>query len=328
MSGVCEAPMQPEHPPCPLCGGADGRSVVRISDPLGLHAEPFGLRRCGGCGLFFTSPRPRPEQLGRYYEGVYSGPGGEAMFAAQTHEGLRYVNEARWRYVARHLTLTPEDRVLDVGCGYGAFLAFVHGRSGARLFGVDTDPGSIAGNLCREHGDLRLGTVAEARFEEGSFALISLLHSLEHMPDPVACLRELRPLLRPGGLLLVEVPNFRSLLRPLLGRAWFPLLVPQHLAHFEPGTLGMALERAGFVDRVELRAAWCPFELSSSLAQAVSGRLCLERRPPWLRRLAELFFLIVFVVVDLPLSLALVLLGRSGSLLALARGGVAARSTS
>jgi SAM-dependent methyltransferase len=294
--------------------------VVSTPDPLALQPRLFSVVRCQRCGLAYTHPRPDAASLGRYYADIYSGRGGDAMNSAQTNQGMWYVHEVRWKLLRRHLRLGPEDRVLDVGCGYGAFLAFLHGRTRCRIHGIDSDEGSIRENLCRDHGELRVGDLERADYPEGHFAFASMLHSLEHMADPVASLRRLRRLVRPGGHVLVEVPNFRSALRGLFGRSWFPLMLPQHLVHFEPDTLRRTLEQAGLGKVVALRATWCPSELTTSVAPLL-GRLvgATPAASPGLRaRLAGLALIFLFVLVDLPLSVMLVLLGRSGCLVALA----------
>jgi ubiquinone/menaquinone biosynthesis C-methylase UbiE len=313
-----------ERVPCPVCSTEPARLLSTVPDPLALDEEPFGLVRCAGCGLVYTQPRPDAASLGAYYRDVYSGRGGDQMHDAQTNQGLWYINEARWKVLAPHTQLGPEDRVLDVGCGYGAWLAFVYGRTGSELFGIDTDAGSIERNLCKDHGTLGVGSLEEQEFPDGHFAMVSMMHSLEHMPRPVQTLVELRRVLRPGGLLFLEVPNYASLLRSVLGRHWFPLLVPQHLQHFEVPTLRRALEEAGFEHILVLRPAWCPAELTLSLGPLLGRSMGMpdpDHADPdsFAARLVTLVLVLVFLLVDLPLGVLLRLFGRSGSLVALAQ---------
>ncbi len=328
-------PVKPQlvREPCPLCGETPTLQLSTVPDPLGMSDGLFGLVRCASCGLVSTQPRPDDASLSLYYQDIYSGRGGDEMHDAQTNQGLWYVHEARWKVVEPHVALGPEDRVLDVGCGYGGWLAFIYGRTGAQLFGIDSDAGSIQRNLCRDHGTLRVSELEEAAFPDGHFAMVSMIHSLEHMRDPVATLREIRRVLQPGGLALVEVPNFGAFLRPVFGRSWFPLLVPQHLQHFELASLGQALEQAGFERALVLRAAWCPAELTMSLGPILGRGLGMptprDADPSSLAaKLVTLILAVVFVLVDLPLSVILKLLGRSGSLVAVARAPLAPSSES
>lgn len=317
--------MQPTlvREPCPTCGSTEASLLREVPDPLG-GPVPFGLVRCGGCGLVLTQPRPDEASLGLYYQDVYSGQGGAQMEEAQTNQGLWYVHEARWKVVAPWVQLGADDRVLDLGCGYGAFLAFVHGRTGAKIFGLDADPGSIEQNLCRHHGTLAVGSLEDAGFPDHHFAFVSLIHSLEHMRDPVDTLRSIRRVLAPGGILLLEVPNYGSALRWLFGLGWFPLLVPQHLSHFEVPSLRRCLEAAGFSTIHVLRPAWCPAEFTLSFGPVLGRFLGLRTpadaaRSSLAARVVTATLAVAFVVVDLPLSALLRLLGRSGSLVAVAR---------
>src|ERR1019366_7639872 len=83
--------------------------------------------------------------------------------------------------------------------------------------------------------------VAGARYDA-----VILWHVAEHLHEPGATVRAIARLLRPGGVLLIAVPNFGSP-EAVLGRAgWFHLDVPRHLVHFTPSTLTAILEAAGF----------------------------------------------------------------------------------
>jgi len=271
----------------------------------------FGLVRCTSCGLVFTSPRPTAAALGRYYEDVYSGAGTETMRAMQTGAGARLLAAARFGLLSGLVELGPQTRLLDVGCGYGTFLRHAHDRAGCRVAGCDTDAGSLEAGVAPDGADLRARDLAEAGWPDGSFDVVTLYHSLEHVPDPVSTLRAARRVLCPDGHLVVEVPCFSGLWRRVFGRAWFPLLVPQHLTHFELPTLRRAVEAAGF-SRVRWHKGFVsPMVFVASLAlalKAVVGPPPEGRRPVWrwlLHRVLALVLLAPLVLVDLPLAVLL-----------------------
>jgi SAM-dependent methyltransferase len=76
--------------------------------------------------------------------------------------------------------------------------------------------------------------------------VVTLWHVLEHVPDPLEQLAEIRRVLKPGGLLVVEVPNARSATFSLTKEKWYYLDVPRHLQHFTPSTIDAVLGQAGF----------------------------------------------------------------------------------
>jgi SAM-dependent methyltransferase len=93
------------------------------------------------------------------------------------------------------------------------------------------------------------GTLPHDDLQPESFDVITMWHSLEHVPDPKRVLTEARRLLAPKGKLIIAVPNIDSLAFRIFGQSWFGLDLPRHLTHFAPWTLHLLLERVGY--RVE-----------------------------------------------------------------------------
>jgi len=133
---------------------------------------------------------------------------------------------------------------LDLGCGRGEWLELL-GESGFDARGVDLDEGMLA--ACRErglqaqHGDALAALRAQP---DGSLALVSAFHLVEHLPFDLVreLIAEALRALRPGGLLIMETPNPENL---TVGATSF-YLDPSHLHPLPPGLLGFATEHAGF----------------------------------------------------------------------------------
>jgi SAM-dependent methyltransferase len=237
----------PERP-CPLCGATTVRLVIPTSIPSAAGV-PYRVVACTACGLRYTRPLPSAAELEALYPPGYHTNNSPRLWS---RDFPRVVLE-RWVMWERRRDLTglPRGRVLDVGCGNGRFLASLKVR-GWTVQGTDTSaPGcevSRSRGIPVHHGDL-----AGGGFPDGSFDVVTLWHVLEHVAEPLTELAEIRRILRPGGRLVVQVPDADSLTLRLCGDRWFPFDVPRHLQHFTAQSLRETLERAGFVTLRERR---------------------------------------------------------------------------
>ena len=134
--------------------------------------------------------------------------------------------------------------LLDIGCAAGTFLVGMKRHGDWTLHGVELSPG--VAEIARErHGlDVFTGTLEEAAYPDDTFDAITLWDVLEHLHDPAASLREIRRILKPGGVLIIRVPNLASWDARLFGDAWAGLDAPRHLYVFSPQTLSHMLEGA------------------------------------------------------------------------------------
>ncbi|NUQ39403.1 MAG: class I SAM-dependent methyltransferase, partial [Caldilineales bacterium] len=154
-------------------------------------------------------------------------------------------------------------RLLDVGCGSGAYGASLL-RLGWQVDGIEPD--SAAAERARAAGvQVSAGDLFSSPLPAAAYDAITLWHVLEHLDDPVAGLRRLRPALKPGGLLLLETPNFAGLGARLTRSHWFHLDLPRHRVHFTPAGLAQALTLAGFHVR-QLRHIPNPHGLAGAIA--------------------------------------------------------------
>jgi SAM-dependent methyltransferase len=227
---------------CPCCG-----STTTPSDRLrdDRYGEPgwFPLLLCSACGhhhLGGTAPRIDPKRLyaERYPRATMraidwrpsSLKGGLTGWLAGERSGA-------WPWVPHHV------RLLDIGCGTGQNLAW-HRTRGCRALGIDPDPAAIA--IAASHGlDVRCGTWIDSAQIAAPFDCITCDQVLEHLPDPIAGLRDMAQALKPGGRLIIATPNGRSLIRRWLGRRWVHWHAPYHLHIFSPRSLRLAVTLAG-----------------------------------------------------------------------------------
>lgn len=213
---------------CAACGGSRAEHLFR-------SASGYPIERCGGCGLVFTDARGAPPRGELHPEFDQS----DAASVRAARSALEVFLRKRERVVRR---FKPAGRLLDFGCGSGAFARFMAAR-GYDVVGLE--PFSIGRPAVSERLELRRGSLDAELPRLGRFDVITLWHVLEHTERPAEVLRTLAGLLAPGGAVVVSVPNFASWQRRVFGGRWFHLDPPRHLVHFEPRSLRACLHAAG-----------------------------------------------------------------------------------
>jgi len=121
--------------------------------------------------------------------------------------------------------------VLDIGCGPGHLLS-VFNNLGCTCKGIEFN--EYSAKIPREkYGlDVIAGDITEDRLDETKYDIVISWHTLEHMRDPQLALKRMFNVLKPGGLLLLSVPNFGSTEAIRARSSWFHLDVPRHINHF------------------------------------------------------------------------------------------------
>jgi SAM-dependent methyltransferase len=220
---------------CTVCGAEDARPRFAIEGIASL------LVVCGGCGLGWLEPMPSREQVASFYPEEYYG-GDSTKFQPLIERFVRLVGSRHIRFLCKGLG--PGARVLDVGCGRGVLLAELADR-GFDVYGVECSEAAVRGADPR--AQIRIvSELADADYPAGYFDQVIIWHVLEHLRDPRAVVEEARRILRPGGRLIVSLPNFESFQARWAGAAWFHLDPPRHLYHFPLSALRLLLENAGF----------------------------------------------------------------------------------
>jgi 2-polyprenyl-3-methyl-5-hydroxy-6-metoxy-1,4-benzoquinol methylase len=220
------------HPP------DEADTLFGAKDPA--TGDAFTIVRCRRCELARTDPAPSDSELDGYYPKGYHST--TKRYRAGMDRVLSMFHESRIRTIER--LLGGAGNVVDIGCGPGVLINHMRAR-GWRVRG--TERSASAAQQAREvFGlDVSAASVDDLVAEGTTYDAVVLWHVAEHLHAPEETLRGIARLLRPGGVLLVAVPNFGSP-EARIGRAgWFHLDVPRHLVHFTPATLRAMLAAAG-----------------------------------------------------------------------------------
>jgi SAM-dependent methyltransferase len=271
------APVPPEATGrrCPACEGALGDApLIRGVDRL--HGTPgeFEVVGCEVCGSAVTLPPATPEQLAAAYPAGY-GPY-EATIGPIAASLSRWIRSYQGRRALTQpplsaLRTAPPGQLVDVGCGRGDLAAMFVER-GWRAVGIE--PSAAACEAARGRGvEAREGTLSDVELDAETYDAALFRHSLEHTPDPAGDLAKIRAALRPGGLVLVTVPNFGSWQRHRFHDSWFHLDLPRHRTHFTAAGLRAILARTGFAVQ-SVTTSTSTVGLPGTLQYALFGR-CL-----------------------------------------------------
>ena len=147
-------------------------------------------------------------------------------------------------------------------------------RWGAEVYGVQVSrPAAEAAAQRIGAQRVFVGELAEAAYPDAWFDCVTLWHVLEHVPDPVALLREIRRVMKPDGVVYVEVPNAGGWSAGVFGRHWLGLDVPKHLVHFTPVSLLAVASQAELrcVETRHMSWEYSPVTLLQSLLIAWLG---------------------------------------------------------
>jgi SAM-dependent methyltransferase len=217
---------------CPSCDSPDHAFLF-------TSWNGYPIRRCVNCHLVFTDDReaPPPETLYPHFEQS------DTTASKNMRSALSVFSKQRAGFVERVTPKHPgKPRLLDYGCGSGSFARFMVDR-GYEVVGLE--PFSLGSPTTESSLTLLRKPFEDAREELGKFDVITLWHVLEHVKKPIELLRALASHLTDDGVLVISVPNFKSVQSELFKGAWFHLDPPRHLLHFEPETLASTLEKAG-----------------------------------------------------------------------------------
>lgn len=197
---------------------------LKCKDHL-VSGEEFRLEMRSDFEILETVPKPK--NLSVYYESenYISHTDSKKSITDKLYRGVKnYMLSEKLKWISE---IAIGNSILDIGAGTGDFLLAAK-RKSYEVSGVEPNPG--ARKLALEKG-IELQEEL-SYFKKNSFDVISMWHVLEHVPDLEFQVEELYRLLKPNGVAIVAVPNFKSYDAEYYKEFWAAYDVPRHLWHF------------------------------------------------------------------------------------------------
>lgn len=230
------------HSNCPFCETDDAMALYNTTNfpRIDLESVPTRIVMCRRCSFVYTDPKPALSEMENYYahSPVASGQVYHESTAGSVFEK---VTVQRGKYILSHLK-KKNSRFLDVGYGRGDLLGWMGENVDFTLFGLDP---SIKNSKLDDHPEIRISHTMLERpdlpTEFYNMDGIALFSVLEHVFNPKQFLKKLKDLLKPEGLLFVEVPDVRKATPSLVESFDY-----EHVSHFSSFTLERMMKNVGF----------------------------------------------------------------------------------
>ncbi|MEE4177220.1 MAG: class I SAM-dependent methyltransferase [Bacteroides sp.] len=230
---------------CPLCGAGEGLVPFLTCPDHLLGSGQYSMVQCGSCGLVFTNPRPREEELPAFYQSEQYVSHTEHQNSLRERIYFRvqsYMLKRKFLLISK---LKGRGRLLlDVGCGAGAFGNYMQDH-GYQAIGIEPQP--AAREKTREKGIQVFDSQEEMlKDAKDSFDFITLWHVMEHQSRFMESFEQYHQLLKDNGWLIIAVPQYQSYDAGHYNSWWAAYDLPRHLNHFSPKTLEQAASQKGF----------------------------------------------------------------------------------
>lgn len=231
---------------CPICEYPNTVPRYRMRDRFfGATEDEFVLHHCSSCELLFLREAEVVERLTDFYPDGYWWQEQGRLGGWERRYREWMVRHDQLGFLKKCVSAQAGQRLLDIGCGSATFVRMAL-EDGFEAFGHE--PGEEARRIAELEVPGRVSDLSEQdRAEAGEkYDVITLFHTLEHIPSPFRYLKTVRKLLKPGGRLIVQVPNSESLQAAIFRDRWYGLDCPRHLYNYSTFSVLHLLGRAGY----------------------------------------------------------------------------------
>lgn len=256
---------------CPVCQSANISPALSAKD-FTVSSQIFSINKCNDCTVMFTQDVPSQDAIGTYYasENYVSHSNTQKGLVNRLYHIIRKKTLATKRNLLKKETGISAGKILDVGCGTGAFLNEMK-NNGWQITGLEPDE-TARKNAIELFNIVPLPSPEIFNFPSESFDAITLWHVLEHVHQLQEYTAQLKKLLTKNGRLFIAVPNYTSWDAQHYKAYWAAYDVPRHLYHFSPAGIN-TLMRAHGMQVKKIKPMWFDsFYVSMLSEQYKNGR--------------------------------------------------------
>lgn len=221
---------------CPICNSSNISLSLSAIDYT-VSQQTFEVWECAECTARFTQKIPDAQHIGPYYqsENYISHSDTQKGLINALYHYVRSITLQQKRKFIEKITKGETKTLLDVGAGTGAFANTMH-LAGWQVTGVEVDEG--ARNIAKNKYQIDLHNVEQLQqLQPASYQVITMWHVLEHVHDLHGYMQNFYKALKPGGKLIIAVPNYTSYDAQYYQQYWAAYDVPRHLYHFSPKSM-------------------------------------------------------------------------------------------
>jgi len=256
---------------CPVCKAEITKVLFKSENRHGrlLQVPPaeFNVTQCTVCGLVGLPEVDTNEAYYKlYYPQGYHSPKQSSLLTLIWGRFSSFLVRRKINLITRYIE-TP-CKLLDVGCGPGGFLKQLESCS---FDAHGLEPVQEAVEAAQQAGlEVTRGNILTSALTPESYDVVTLWHVFEHLKDPVPALNKLYRILKPGGILVMTMPNVNSMAAHVGGKYWFHLDSPRHLWLYNETNIKTLLSAANF--KVET-CRYLPFEFPLDLFWSIKHSL-------------------------------------------------------
>lgn len=227
---------------CPVCNSQQSNFIFEVKDYT-VSQSCYEVHECQHCTHRYTQDVPDANEIGAYYKAdtYISHTDTKSDLISKLYHYVRNITLKGKRNLVKKYTGLSNGKILDVGCGTGAFLHTMK-QAGWEVEGLEPD--DTASEIAFEkHGIVTQNPEKLFQLPTGQYDAITMWHVLEHVHDLQGYCATLKKLLKPNGVFFVAVPNYTSYDAQKYGPYWAAYDVPRHLYHFSPKSMNNLMQQ-------------------------------------------------------------------------------------